>query len=84
MTNYGRKRIDFLIRILFKQRLDDKEFAEKRNITLKEVSAKTGISKATLHRIANVPGYRTNTETIDVLCHYFDCQPGDLLIRVLG
>jgi len=68
-----------VIRILFRQQLDNKEFAEKRKITMKEVSEKTGISSATLNRIANVPGYRTNTETIDALCAYFRCQPGDIL-----
>ena len=73
-----------VIRILFRQRLDDKEFAEKRKITMKEVSEETGISSATLNRIANVAGYGTNTETIDALCKYFDCQPGELLAWVEG
>jgi len=59
--------------------LDDKSFAEKRRITLNEVSEVTGISRATLTRIANVPGYNTNTDTIDALCKYFDCKPGDLI-----
>jgi len=68
-----------MIRVLLKQMLDDKSFKEKRRITLNEVSESTGISRATLTRIANVPGYNTNTDTIDALCVYFECQPGDLL-----
>jgi len=68
-----------LIRVLLKQMLDDKSFKEKRRITLNEVSESTGISRATLTRVANVPGYNTNTDTIDSLCIYFECQPGDLL-----
>ena len=68
-----------MIRVLLKQMLDDKSFKEKRRITLNEVSELTGISRATLTRVANVPGYNTNTDTIDALCIYFECQPGDLL-----
>ncbi|RLL50876.1 hypothetical protein D8Y20_10830 [Mariprofundus sp. EBB-1] len=37
------------------------------------------IARATLTRIANIPGYNTNTDTIDTLCKFFECQPGDLL-----
>lgn len=68
-----------IIRIKLKQLLDDKAFAERRRITLNEVSEATGISRPTLTRIANTPGYNTNTETIAALCEYFSCQPGDLL-----
>lgn len=73
-----------MIRVLLKQVLDDKSFNEKRRITLNEVSEATGISRATLTRIANVPGYNTNTDTIDALCRYFQCEPGDLLKFHLG
>lgn len=68
-----------MIRVLLKQMLDDKSFAEKRRITLNEVSEITGVSRATLTRIANVPGYNTNTDTIDALCKYFACKPGELI-----
>ena len=71
-----------MIRVLFKQMLDDKAFREKRRITLSEVSEETGISRATLTRVANTPGYNTNTDTIDILCAYFGCEPGGLLQRV--
>ncbi len=68
-----------MIRVLLKQMLDNKSFTEKRRITLNEVSEVTGVSRATLTRIANVPGYNTNTDTLDALCKYFECQPGDLI-----
>lgn len=68
-----------VIRILFKQLLDEKSFREKRRITVGEVSEVTGISRATLTRVANVPGYNTNTDTINALCVYFECEPKDLL-----
>lgn len=68
-----------MIRVLVKQLLDEKEFRERRHITLNEVSRETGISRPTLTRVVNVPGYNTNTDTIDALCRYFECTPGELL-----
>ena len=68
-----------MIRVLLKQMLDERSFRERRRITLTEVSQKTEISTATLTRIANRPGYNTNTDTIDMLCKYFECTPGELL-----
>jgi len=68
-----------MIRVLLKKMLDEKSFKERRHITLNEVSEQTGISRATLTRIANVAGYNTNTDSIDALCQYFQCEPGELL-----
>lgn len=68
-----------MIRIKLKQLLDEKAFAERRRITLNDVAEETGISRPTLTRIANVPGYNTNTETVDALCKYFKCTPCELL-----
>jgi putative transcriptional regulator len=68
-----------MIRILLKKMLDEKSFQEKRRITLNEVSEETGISRATLNRISNVPGYNANTDSIDALCKYFECTPCELL-----
>ena len=71
-----------MIRVLLVQRLDDKSFAEGRKIPMGEVSDITGIGRATLTRIANKPAHSTNTDIIDKLCDYFECEPGDLLQRV--
>ena len=68
-----------MIRIRLTQMLDDKGFEEKRRITLKEVSQKTGLSQPTLSRVSNIPGYNTNTDTINALCKFFKCTPGELL-----
>lgn len=68
-----------MIRVLLKHLLEEKSFRERKRITLGEVSKETGISRATLTRIANVPGHNTNTETLDILCRYFQCEPGELL-----
>ena len=71
-----------MIRIKLRQLLDDKAFADGRKITLNEVSDVTGIARATLNRIANIPGYNTTTDNLDALCSYFGCAPGDLLEHV--
>jgi putative transcriptional regulator len=71
-----------MIRVLLKQLLDEKAFKERRRITMNEVSEKTGISRPTLTRIANIPGYNTNTDTINSLCEYFSCTPGELLTYI--
>ncbi|HIL84761.1 MAG TPA: XRE family transcriptional regulator [Pseudomonadales bacterium] len=61
--------------------MDEKSFREGRRITLNEVSEETGISRPTLTRISNVPGYNTNTEIISALCDYFEIEPGELFKR---
>lgn len=68
-----------MIRILFKKMLDEKAFRERRRISISDVCNETGLSRPTVSRIANTPGYTTSTDTLDGLCEYFDCQPGDLL-----
>lgn len=73
-----------MIRIKLKQLLDDKAFKDGRRITLNEVSEVTGIARATLNRIANIPGYNTNTDNIDALCAYFGCTPCELLDFVVN
>ena len=68
-----------MIRLMVKKLLDDKSFKEKEKITLNQVSEETGISRATLNRVANKAGYNTNTDTINALCKYFECSPNELM-----
>ncbi len=63
-----------MIRFRFKELLADREFREKRVITIAEVSASTGIHRATLSKIANDPAYNTGTDNLDKLCTYFGCR----------
>jgi len=71
-----------MIRILFNKQLDEKAFRERRRITISDVCAETGLSRPTISRISNVPGYVTTTDTVEVLCRYFGCTPGELLALV--
>lgn len=70
-----------MIRIRFRQVLEEKAFREHRRIGMAEISAATGLSRTTLTRISNVAGYNATLDAIDALCTYFDCEPGDLLLR---
>ena len=56
--------------------------AAKRPVTVQEIAQATGISRGTLSRLINEPGYVTTTRVIDRLCAYFGCQPGDLLVYI--
>ena len=69
-----------MIQFHFKQLLADKEFKEKRSISIIEIAGKTEISRVTLSKIANSKGdYNTTTDHIEKLCLYFNCTPNDLM-----
>lgn len=63
-----------LIRYRLKERIADLEFHEDRRITLDEIAERTGVSRPTLSRIANVRGYSTTTDILDRLCTFFECR----------
>ncbi len=72
-----------MIQFHFKRLLADKEFREKRLITLFEISKETGISRVTLSKIANSRGeYNTTSDIIEKLCLYFGCTPNDFMTIV--
>ena len=63
-----------MIRFRLKELIAEKEFRERRVITMTEVAAQTGINRMTLSKIANHPGYSTVTDNLDKLCDYFACR----------
>ena len=71
-----------MLRFKLKELIAKKEFAEDRQITLKEIAAETGINRMTLSKIVNHKGYSTVTDNIDKLCNYFDCDVQDLVERI--
>lgn len=71
-----------MIRFRFKELLAEKEFQEGRSIPITEIAKETGINRGTLSKIANERGYSTVTSNIDRLCEYFDCEVGDLMVRI--
>lgn len=63
-----------MIRLRLKELIADREFRERRIITMTEIAQVTGINRVTLSKIANHPGYNTGTENLDKLCAYFGCR----------
>ncbi|WP_417500904.1 helix-turn-helix domain-containing protein [Marinobacter sp.] len=71
-----------MIRFHLKELIADKEFAEKRRITIGEIANETGINRMTLSKIINHPGHSTVTDNIDKLCTYFDCSVEQLITHI--
>ena len=67
-----------MIRFKVKERIADKEFKEKRRVSLVEVAETTGIGRITLSRMLN-RGTNVRTDTLERLCAYFDCKIEDLV-----
>lgn len=57
----------------------EKELREKRKITYRVIAKETGVSTSTLVRYSKQNIDRIDIKTLDTLCEYFSCQPGDLL-----
>ncbi|WP_372966730.1 helix-turn-helix domain-containing protein [Marinobacter sp.] len=71
-----------MIRFHLKELIADKEFTEKRRITIGEIAKETGINRMTLSKIINHPGHSTVTDNIDKLCNYFDCRVEQLITHI--
>ena len=52
----------------------------RRKITYEQIKKDTGLSMGTLTRLANDRIGLISIRTLDKLCWYFNCQPGDLLV----
>ncbi len=62
--------------------LSEKERKEKTKYSYQDISTQTGIATSTLSKWATNKVSKFDAETIDKLCAFLSCQPGDLLIRV--
>ena len=67
-----------MLRFKLKERIADKEFAEKRRVSLIEIAEATGIGRITLSRMLN-HGSNVRSDTLDRLCNYFGCRIEDLV-----
>jgi len=68
-----------MIRFKLKELIAEKEFKERRRITVAELSEGSGIARNTLSRILNEPDWNARISQVDKLCAYFDCKIEDLL-----
>ncbi|BDQ66124.1 MULTISPECIES: helix-turn-helix domain-containing protein [Shewanella] len=72
-----------MIRFKIKELIAEKEFKERRKITLQEVADSTGVNRTALSKMMN-PSYEysTTTKAIDSLCQYFGCKVEDVITHV--
>lgn len=68
-----------MLRFKVSERISDKEFAERRRITVIEISDETGINRMTLSKLMNKHGANVQTDILDKLCAYFGCKIEDLV-----
>jgi putative transcriptional regulator len=58
----------------------EKELRENRKLTYRAISQETGISTTTLVLYMRQGVGAFDTGTLETLCNYLNCQPGDLII----
>jgi putative transcriptional regulator len=68
-----------LITYRIDERLDEVRDRTGRRPSFTEIQEATGVSVSVLSNMRTRVGYVTTTRTIDALCRYFGCQPGDLM-----
>ena len=68
-----------MLRYKLRERIADKEFAERRRIPIQEVAEQTGIARNTLSRMINAHGVSVRSENLDRLCGYFGCRIEDVV-----
>ena len=60
--------------------IDKKEKENNCKVSLQDISNETGINRTVLSRMKNQSEtYSTTTNTINLLCDYFDCSVGDVI-----
>ena len=68
-----------MLRYKLKERIADKEFAERRRVTIQEIAQATGITRNTLSKMLNQHGASVRSENLDRLCSYFKCRIEELV-----
>lgn len=73
-----------MLRYRLKELIANKEFSERRRVTIQEVAEATGITRNTLSKMLNQHGASVRTENLDRLCAYFGCRIEELVEYVAG
>ena len=55
---------------------------ERRRITYEDIQAASGVNKNSIAKLTNDRSAMVGIPTIDRLCAYFQCQPGDIFVYV--
>lgn len=73
-----------MLRFKLTERIADKEFNERRRITVQEIAEATGINRMTLSKLLNKHGVNVQTENLDRLCAYFGCSIDEIVEYIPG
>jgi len=68
-----------MIRFKLKELIAQKEYEEKRRITLEEIAKSTELHRSTLSKINNQKASTSKIEVIDKLCAYFDVDVSQII-----
>ena len=68
-----------MIRSQLKRLRFNKEEAEGRKLTYKTITEETGLSEGVIVRLMNSNFDRVDTQTLNAMCAYFQCDLCDLL-----
>jgi putative transcriptional regulator len=67
------------LRCKLRQRIREKAYRERRDITYEMIQEATGINPSTLSLLANNRTHRYDAHVLARLCFFFGCEIGDLL-----
>lgn len=73
-----------MIQNRFKILLAEKETREGRSWSYREIQSVTGITPRTLSEYSRNKTTRFDAGTLEALCQFFCCDPGDLIVRLSG
>ncbi|MGQ8367456.1 helix-turn-helix domain-containing protein [Glaciecola sp. 1036] len=68
-----------MLKFKLKELIAQKEFEEKRLVSVAEICSKTGIGRTTLSAILNNKGKNVGVDNVDKLCEFFDCEIQEIL-----
>lgn len=63
----------------FRRLLAEKEVRENRRYSITEVAEGTGLSRTGVYAWLNGTIRTVRLDTLEAICRYLECQPGDLL-----
>ena len=55
---------------------------QRRRITYEDIQAESRVNKNSIAKLTNDRSAMMGMSTLDRMCTYFECQPGDILIYV--
>lgn len=62
--------------------MGEKQARENKRVTEADVAKALGMTRQAFNKIVTGETKSLTYDIIDGLCEYFDCEPGDLLVRV--